>query len=210
MKNFYTLDEYFNLYKDQLTKPFEDKLGRAIISRLLVSIYKILPENIKDSVGNCWYDLSFTDTKYKYAMEVKQRQFSSDSFPTHLINSEKFRSAVNALENKQFDYGYVATIWKDGVIWINDILDEDRQVGYHYQNITTQVSSLTDGQKVKKQCIEYEPKDIYYVVMQYFHDTNTELDGHWIPLIRREPIDINKLEEFWNNRQNERSLGKLI
>lgn len=197
MKNFYTLQEYYNLYKDQLSEPFDDTLGRAIISRLLVSIYNIKPENIIESQGECWYDLAFSDETHKYALEVKQRHFDSTAFPTHLINEEKFRSAENAINNKQFGYAYLASIWQDGVIWINDMYDEDRNLECHWQNKTTQTGRSTDGVKERKRCIAYEPKDIYYVAMQYIQPTSTKYGG-WLPIISRDPINIEILEDLWN------------
>lgn len=203
MKNFYTLKEFNNLYKDQMTRSFEDHIGRNIAKALYISQYKIDPDKFLFSTGNLCWDLSFDKT----AVEVKYRYFTSDRFSTHLVNIEKYYWMRKYIDEGKFDYAYLVSIWEDGVIWVSNMLDKNTKFEVHYQNKTTQVSSRTDGKKVPKECIVYEPEEKYNIVMHFIQNTGTELDGEWRPIIRKEKIDIEELEENWNNRLKERNLG---
>lgn len=126
-KRFYTLAEYNNINAAKL-KPFEDQWGRDIIYAALqncsASPIKEFQQNatLSASKGNCYYDLLMTlENGEKYVIEVKYRgnDFDSKSFPTHLINVEKFQSFYKALVNKEITNGLVCSIWSDGVIWFS-------------------------------------------------------------------------------------------
>jgi len=103
-------------------------------------------------------------------IEIKFRKEAANTYPTHLINEEKFLSICKKRDKKWIQGAYLTSIWSNGIIWVSDIFGE-HTVEQHLQNRTTNVSSTTDGKKEWKSCYCYKPNLVYYFCYEVDEET---------------------------------------
>lgn len=194
MKKFISIAEYNEIYKDQLTRAFEDKWSREIAKAVILKFANINSDDVLiESEGECFYDILVSRSNgVKFAEEVKYRSYTSLKYPTHLINIEKFQSYTNALNNNLCCSGDLISIWSDGVVWQTN-LGEEKQFRQLYQNETTHVDAATDGKKVLKWCVLYKPDHICYVCAEW--------NGvKYVPYLSDKQIDVDKLNKDYENK----------
>jgi hypothetical protein len=75
--------------------------------------------------GNSCLDLKLTmANKTHTGIEIKFRKEKSDTYPSHLINDEKFFAICKRADKKWIQAAYLSSIWYDGVIWVSNIFGE--------------------------------------------------------------------------------------
>lgn len=198
-RNFYTLSEYNQFFKEQLTdKPFKDDWSRTIIEKLLLQYCNTPITNgamIYRSVGECYWDLMVRSKDFRnLAIEIKYR--FDKIYKTMTIDEGKYKSFIKNLKNRSITSGNIFTIWPNGEIWWNDdilnpIIEERRQ------NKTTNVSKLTDGQKEDKITYNWYPKKKWYCYLFYDKALKT-----FTPIILENPTTIEKLEYDYEQQMN--------
>lgn len=189
MYTYYTAQEINQKYWESFTKdkPFEDQWSRDLIKHLLTTFgqnYK----SVYEYQGNNCLDLKLTmSNKSHTGIEIKFRADSSNKYPSHLINEEKFNSISNKRNKGIIQGAYLATIWYDGVIWISDVFG-NFEIEQHLQNRTTNVSYTTDGKKEWKSCYCYKPNLVYYFCYEVDEETK-----QITPIFSKEPFNVPEM-----------------
>ena len=190
----YISAENFNQinWQNLQNKPFEDSWSRLIIKNLLGK-YSPAVKSIFEYQGNNCLDLKLTmANKTHNGFEIKFRKETSNTYPSHLINDEKFLSICKRRDKKWIQGAFLASIWYDGVIWVSNIFG-DYEVEQHLQNKTTNVSKTTDYLKEWKTCYCYKPEKVFYFCYEYDDELN-----QYMPYFSTEPIDVAQLNKEAN------------
>lgn len=170
-------------------KPFADDWSRYII-KCLLNQYSPNVKSIFEYQGNSCLDLKLTmANKTHLGIEIKFRKDYSTTYPSHLINEEKYFSICKRADRKWIQGAVLASIWYDGVIWCSNIFGE-HTIEQHLQNQTTNVSKQTDGKPVWKDCHCYKPQNVFYFCYELDSETN-----QYTPYFSTEPIDVNQLNK---------------
>lgn len=105
-------------------KPFADGWSRYIIKSLLAK-YSPNTKSIYEYQGNNCLDLKLTMQNGSHlGIEIKFRKDPSTTFPSHLINSEKFEAICRRMDKKLIQGAFLTSVWYDGVIWCSNIVGE--------------------------------------------------------------------------------------
>ena len=197
---YYSAIEFNNMYWSTFqNKPFQDKWSRDLVKNLLRTLKAsniIDFTDIKDTEGNICYDLLVTNADgTKTAIEIKFRSKTSNAYPSHMINSDKYERLQVRRDRGEFQKAFLYSIWYDGAVWISNIFGPS-DVETHLQNKTTNVSKLTDGQKDDKEGHYYKPQQVFYFCYEVGDTTQA--------LFFKKPISqeaINKKNEMTNAPQ---------
>lgn len=187
----YITAEQFNQnnWQNLQDKPFKDDWSRYII-KCLLNKYSPNTKSIFEYTGNNCLDLKLTmQNKLHFGVEIKFRSEPSNTYPSHLINDEKFFSICKRADKKWIQGAFLMSVWYDGVIWCSNIFGE-HTVEQHLQNKTTNVSYKTDGKQVWKDCYCYEPQQVFYFCYEYDPELN-----QYTPYFSTEPIDVAQLNK---------------
>ena len=190
MFTYITAEQFNQLNWNKLQdKPFADSWSRYII-KCLLSKYSPNTKSIYEYQGNVCLDLKLTmENKTHLGIEIKFRKDTSNTYPSHLINEEKFLGICKRIDKKYIQSAVLTSIWYNGVIWCSDIFGE-HTVEQHLQNQTTNVSKYTDGKPVWKDCYCYKPQQVFYFCYEVDSET-----GLYTPYFSTEPIDVNMLNK---------------
>lgn len=185
----YITAEQFNQanWQNLQSKPFEDEWSRLIIKALL-NKYSPKVKSVYEYQGNSCLDLKLTmENKTHIGVEIKFRKEAANTYPTHLINDEKFFAICRRADKKWIQGAFLTSIWSNGTIWVSNIFGE-YEVEQHLQNKTTNVSATTDYKKEWKTCYCYKPQNVFYFCYEYDDELNK-----YIPYFSTEPIDVAQL-----------------
>lgn len=188
----YISAEQFNQtnWQNLQNKPFEDEWSRLIIKALL-NKYSPKVKSIYEYKGNSCLDLKLTmANKTHTGIEIKFRKEAANTYPTHLINDEKFLAICKKRDKKWIQEAFLTSIWSNGIIWVSSIFG-DFVIEQHYQNKTTNVSATTDYKKEWKTCYCYKPEKVFYFCYEWDDELN-----QYMPYFSTEPINVAELNRL--------------
>lgn len=174
----YITFELFRQYNDKLIKP-------------IIKLEKNLNTDVKK--GDTYFDIMATFTDYtRAAIECKYR--FDNSYNTHFMNSNKYWLFNKRLKEGIINNGHLISFYADGKAYVSGVFRDNHHEETHLQNITTNADDATDGQKTDKSGVYYKPDMIFYYVYRLDYSTK-----QYYPIFSTEPIDIQKLEDDFNN-----------
>lgn len=113
---------------------------------------------IKGSTGLNSMDITGKSKKGKiHCFELKDRNLLSSTYNDHIIDMDKFKGLDNRKLKYNYDKIFIVSFFRDGVMVINNLYDEDRKVFGNRANETTMIKGVKSIKKLKQQ-ISYPQK----------------------------------------------------
>lgn len=195
MKQYYTLEQFNQIFKEKLNEhSFEDGWSRTIVKKLLKDHFITETDIIQDTIGKKWDDLVVNTEKGNIGVEVKYRY--AGRYDTHIVNNgpnpedRKYDGYLNAIKRGDVKRGVIISIWWYGEIWLTNMANVDH-IDTKRQNISTNADKRTDGIKTEKINVHFKP-DVKYYICIVCDDRNNICE----PYISKTPIDVNELNRI--------------
>lgn len=153
----------YNFSNTKMTKKDWEEVDQQ--SRQLVKQFLTISKwsGVKDTTGNCCYDI-YGETKNKrFAVEVKYRNYALSEFGDVFVELDKRTNVQKRIDKGEVDAGLAINVYNNGYMAISNLFSPDGKVIMKNCPITSMVKGGST-QYVKKQCLSLPQQYIYKIV----------------------------------------------